>query len=159
LLPWITGIMGLVLLIGGIHECLPFWPSLYPRRVVLFFSIPLAFAVAEGVAWLRHRKPRILLLAGIMYSVLFVTEGIGRGRLGGTVVEVSGFSGSAFWRSLFDMTNAGFTHDDRRACEWIGTHTPPDAVIETDYSDGGAMVPVIAHRKATNPHYHILYKE
>jgi hypothetical protein len=158
-----------VLFSGALTETLPLWPSLYPTRIGIWLAPALAIALAELASRVPADLPRRMLLAGgILWTTLFAIEGFrvssdpfgtafydsgkaGRTSIAGIVANEA--AGGAFWVATFNRANAVLTPDDLEAFRWIRDRTPPGAVFAANTGDGGNLIPAIAHRAVTDPHF------
>jgi hypothetical protein len=160
-----------VLYAGSYGEFLPLWPLLYPTRVGIWLTLPLAIALAGIAASLAPRLSRRAWLAlGCAWLVLFAAEGalLARGPRRGVLFYEEARSGGgspprilahetvggAFWVATLSRDNARLTADDLAAFAWLRENTPPGAVVANRIAESGAMIPAIAHRKITEPHYY-----
>lgn len=128
-----------LLIVNCQYWLLPGSYLIYPERTAAMLSIPLAVLAASGLrlgarclGWYRA------VWTGALAAALVF------GIFGGETIYI---------KPMAERTTV--TATDQRAIEWIATHTPPDAVIETNYADAGLWVPAMAGRTSTNPHVNI----
>jgi hypothetical protein len=139
-----------VLHLAPIGEFLPLWRVLYPSRTALFLLVPAALAGAHLLAGLAAR-PRLAWGAAAVLGAAALVQGIPPPSGAGS--GDAGLGWSAFWHTYRDRTHHAVGPDDLAVIEWIRDHTPPAAVIGTNGHDGGPLIPALAHRKVTRPHY------
>ena len=162
-----------VLFSGALTETLPLWPALYPTRIGIWLAPALAMALAE----LACRIPadvsrRTLLAGGTLWLTLFATEGLRlssdrfgtayyesarAGRTSIAEIVANEAAGGAFWVATFNRANAVLTSDDLEAFRWIRDRTSPGSIFETNTGDGGNLIPAIAHRAVTHPHFDLSF--
>ena len=158
-----------VLFIGALTETLPLWPSLYPTRIGIWLAPALAIALAELGSRVPANVPRRMkLTGGVLWLALFAVEGLrlssdpfgtayyesaraGRASIAGFLGNEA--AGGAFWIATFNRENAVLTNDDLEAFRWIRDRTPPESVFAANSGDGGNLIPAVAHRGVTNPHF------
>lgn len=149
----VLGVLG-VLHAASIYEFLPYWMGLYPSRIHVFLLVPAGLAALEGWDWLLRRRGRLVALAVVCLLSLAVElprmGPLGDDDHGGGVL-------GACLRTYCDRVNARVTEDDLRAMRWLREHTAPDAVVANNPADGGHLIPAVAHRKITDPHYQFFW--
>ena len=139
-----------VLYYCGRQQVGPWWFTLYPSRVHLYLVIPAAVAAIWGVRQLA-RSQQLRIVAVAVVALACVIEPLGMGAVG-TNDHGGGVVG-AWWRTYSDRANADVRADDLSVMAYIANNLDDTAVIGNNDGDGGQLIPAVAHRKVTHPHY------
>lgn len=144
-------VLPLALVINAYFWVLPASYALYPERVLILLILPAARIIADAAEglWpalrLRYQQGR--------------NRWRGLAWAGMVLYAVSVLLGGAWYYLVDSLRDVSVTEDDLAAICWIRDNTPPDAVIQNNYSDGGVWIPALAYRAVEHPHFNVIYND
>lgn len=122
---------------------LPFSELIYPERVMYFFVVPCGILMCSAA------------------EDLACSPGARRGPAVPALAAVALITGcyNCFDRYVHALADPHRRYDAamKEGFDWIGKHTPPDAVIHVAYDTEGMWVPALSYRAAVGTHLHFTH--
>jgi len=137
----------ILLVMNSRYFFLPFSSLLYPDRIILGLSIPLAFAITGGLAEIIR----------VLYTSMIIPNTRNRYILTAAVILIVMYFSAPSARITYrwlatDQSRSVVTDNDIKALTWLARHTQSSDVIMNNYTDAGVWIPAIAGRPVTTPH-------
>lgn len=137
----------LLLIINARYWLLPLSQLLYPKRMALLLSLPLALGIAQGLSCaletvythfvMHSRRNRIILYGLALIFVLYA-------YYPHVLIHIRRFTNSSALNTL--------TQEDIGAMDWISAHTSDRDIILNNYTDAGLWIPAVTNRQITLYH-------
>jgi len=145
-------VLPIALVLNAYVWILPASYALYPERVLTLLILPAARIIADAAEG---------LWPALQQRMSGERRGAWRGLAwGGVVLYAVSVLGCGGWYYLVDsLRDVSITRDDLAAIQWIRQNTPPDAVIQNSYTDGGIWIPALAFRAVKHPHFNVIYSD
>jgi hypothetical protein len=138
----VYSVMLLLLILNWRYWLLPLSYVLYPDRLVILLTIPLAVLGTSALSWLLSRTGR-------MTAKVLLTTGL---------LVVSGwFYAQNYLLPTFRLS--AVSDADMRAFRWIENNTDEKAIFLNNYGDAGLWIPAMVLRPAVVIHSNPVYLE
>lgn len=139
---YVTGIM--ILIMNARVWWIPFSSLLYPKRMVVLLTIPIALGLAEGMSHGAHAV-RTYLSSANRYMLVALTMIL-------AVIAYYPHVDNHLKRFIRSGNLSVVTRQDLDAMQWLSNHTKPSDIILNNYEDAGLWIPAITNRQITLYH-------